>query len=53
MLSRLGKIVAAAGPDGFRVAPGCSATIAYLRNVGPGWLQVHDDQEIFVTDYRC
>jgi hypothetical protein len=39
--------------DGFFVPDGCTATVAFVQRLGPGWHRVSNGQHIHVTDISC
>jgi hypothetical protein len=39
--------------DGFFIPSGCTGTVAFVQDVGPGWHRVHDHQDIHLTDIVC
>jgi len=39
--------------DGLYVWSGCTATIAFVQTLGPGWYKVYDGQHIHVTNISC
>lgn len=39
--------------DGFRIPKGCTGTVAFVQDLGPGWYKVYDGQHIHLTDIVC
>lgn len=39
--------------DGFMIPRGCTGTVAFVQDLGPGWYKVFDGQHIHLTDIVC